>query len=176
MIKPDVLRELVSLITTEPPSETDLSEQYRYPNLACELLTSDLPALNERLASEEILNKLYQFLQNEPPLNPLLSSYFSRTLSILISRKSEQVHDTLTFCLILIWMLVSTEIFSSSELVFLPIYLSTNFRIFESQRRISRIITKTHGYFVDNGSHAQSCYTDRRPRIEAIIMECEFQF
>lgn len=97
LIKPDVLRELVSLITTEPSQDSDLSEQYRYPNLACELLTSDLPALNERLASEEILNRLYQFLQNESPLNPLLSSYFSRTLSILISRKSEQVRVQSTF-------------------------------------------------------------------------------
>ncbi|XP_065210136.1 serine/threonine-protein phosphatase 6 regulatory subunit 3-B [Planococcus citri] len=88
--KPEILGELVDLITLEPSKELDEAEQYKYPNLACELLTSDLPALNERLVSEEILNKLYKFLQNDPPLNPLLSSYFSRTLSILISRKSEQ--------------------------------------------------------------------------------------
>lgn len=81
----------MDLITSEPSKELDESEQYKYPNLACELLTSDLPALNERLVSEDILNKLYKFLENDPPLNPLLSSYFSRTLSILISRKSEQV-------------------------------------------------------------------------------------
>lgn len=91
LLKPEILRELVDLITSEPSKDVDEAEQYKYPNLACELLTSDLPALNERLVSEEILNKLYTFLQNEPPLNPLLSSYFSRTLSILISRKTEQV-------------------------------------------------------------------------------------
>lgn len=79
------------MIITEPNAEIDEAEQYKYPNLACELLTSDLPAMNERLASEEILSKMYCFLQNDPPLNPLLSAYFSRTLSILISRKSEQV-------------------------------------------------------------------------------------
>lgn len=91
LLKPEILHELVDLITSEPSKDIDEAEQYKYPNLACELLTSDIPALNERLVSEEILNKLYNFLQNEPPLNPLLSSYFSRTLSILISRKSEQV-------------------------------------------------------------------------------------
>lgn len=91
LLKPEILHELVSLITTEPSSELEETEQYKYPNLACELLTSDLPAINERLASEDILNQLYSFLENDPPLNPLLSSYFSRTLSILISRKSEQV-------------------------------------------------------------------------------------
>lgn len=35
--------------------------------------------------------KLYGFLQNEPPLNPLLASFFSKVLSILIGRKPEQV-------------------------------------------------------------------------------------
>lgn len=35
--------------------------------------------------------KLYGFLQNEPPLNPLLASFFSKVLSILIGRKPERV-------------------------------------------------------------------------------------
>ncbi|XP_010779606.1 serine/threonine-protein phosphatase 6 regulatory subunit 3-B-like [Notothenia coriiceps] len=39
--------------------------------------------------------KLYSFLQNEPPLNPLLASFFSKVLSILIGRKPEQIVDFL---------------------------------------------------------------------------------
>lgn len=35
--------------------------------------------------------KLYGFLQNQPPLNPLLASFFSKVLSILIGRKPERV-------------------------------------------------------------------------------------
>lgn len=64
----------------------------RYPNISCELLTSDVSQINDRLGEDEkLLMKLYGFLQNEPPLNPLLASFFSKVLSILIGRKPEQV-------------------------------------------------------------------------------------
>lgn len=64
----------------------------RYPNISCELLTSDVGQINDRLGEDEsLLMKLYGFLQNEPPLNPLLASFFSKVLSILIGRKPEQV-------------------------------------------------------------------------------------
>lgn len=64
----------------------------RYPNISCELLTSDVGQINDRLGEDEsLLMKLYSFLQNEPPLNPLLASFFSKVLSILIGRKPEQV-------------------------------------------------------------------------------------
>lgn len=64
----------------------------RYPNISCELLTSDVGQINDRLGEDEnLLIKLYGFLQNEPPLNPLLASFFSKVLSILIGRKPDQV-------------------------------------------------------------------------------------
>lgn len=64
----------------------------RYSNISCELLTSDISQINERLGDDEkLLMKLYGFLQNEPPLNPLLASFFSKVLSILIGRKPERV-------------------------------------------------------------------------------------
>lgn len=64
----------------------------RYSNISCELLTSDINQINERLGEDEkLLMKLYGFLQNEPPLNPLLASFFSKVLSILIGRKPERV-------------------------------------------------------------------------------------
>ena len=65
----------------------------RYPNISCELLTSDVGQINDRLGEDDnLLMKLYGFLQNEPPLNPLLASFFSKVLSILIGRKPEQVN------------------------------------------------------------------------------------
>lgn len=64
----------------------------RYSNISCELLTSDISQINDRLGEDEkLLMKLYGFLQNEPPLNPLLASFFSKVLSILIGRKPERV-------------------------------------------------------------------------------------
>lgn len=51
-----------------------------------------MPQINDRLGGDEtLLNLLYDFLDREPPLNPLLASFFSKTIGNLIARKTEQV-------------------------------------------------------------------------------------
>ncbi|NWX16293.1 PP6R2 phosphatase, partial [Aegotheles bennettii] len=86
------MEELVNLITHEPPVEMDEKVRFKYPNTACELLTSDVPQINDKLGGDEtLLNILYDFLDHEPPLNPLLASFFSKTIGNLIARKTEQV-------------------------------------------------------------------------------------
>lgn len=65
----------------------------RFPNIACELLTSDVALINDKLGGDEsLLEKLYHFLEQEAPLNPLLASFFSKTIGNLIARKTDQVH------------------------------------------------------------------------------------
>lgn len=65
----------------------------RFPNIACELLTSDVSIINDKLAADEsLLEMLYHFLEQDPPLNPLLASFFSKTIGNLIARKTEQVY------------------------------------------------------------------------------------
>lgn len=92
LIKPEVLSELVTLITTEPTEDIPEQERYKHPNIACELLTTDIPSLTENLTKDiSLLSKLYSFLEAEPPLNPLLASFFSRTMGVLVVRKTEQV-------------------------------------------------------------------------------------
>lgn len=87
-----MLSELVTLITTEPAEDIPEEERYKHPNLACELLTTDIPSLTENLAKDtSLLSKLYSFLEADPPLNPLLASFFSRTMGVLVARKTEQV-------------------------------------------------------------------------------------
>ncbi|XP_067001625.1 serine/threonine-protein phosphatase 6 regulatory subunit 3 isoform X2 [Anabrus simplex] len=96
LLRPDVMEELVTLTTVEPSGEVDERSRYKYPNIACELLTCDVPALNERLAGDEaLLGKLYAFLESDSPLNPLLASFFSKTIGVLVARKSEQVLEFL---------------------------------------------------------------------------------
>ncbi|XP_017773648.1 PREDICTED: serine/threonine-protein phosphatase 6 regulatory subunit 3-like isoform X2 [Nicrophorus vespilloides] len=91
LIKPEILEELVTLTTTEPSGETDELNRFKYPNIACELLTCDIPPLNERLAGDKaLLNKLYSFLDSDEPLNPLLSSFFSKIMAVLIAKRPEQ--------------------------------------------------------------------------------------
>ena len=49
--------------------------------------------INDKLgADESLLEVLYHFLEQDPPLNPLLASFFSKTIGNLIARKTEQVH------------------------------------------------------------------------------------
>ncbi|XP_030588390.1 serine/threonine-protein phosphatase 6 regulatory subunit 3 isoform X4 [Archocentrus centrarchus] len=96
LLRPQCMEDLVTYITQEPCTDVEEKVKYKYPNISCELLTSDVSQINDRLGEDEkLLLKLYSFLQNEPPLNPLLASFFSKVLSILIGRKPEQIVDFL---------------------------------------------------------------------------------
>nr|XP_046153178.1 serine/threonine-protein phosphatase 6 regulatory subunit 2-like isoform X6 [Oncorhynchus gorbuscha] len=86
------MTELVNLITTEPPADLEEKSRFKFPNIACELLTSDVSLINDKLGGDEsLLETLYHFLEQELPLNPLLASFFSKTIGNLIARKTEQV-------------------------------------------------------------------------------------
>ncbi|KAG5846081.1 hypothetical protein ANANG_G00145940 [Anguilla anguilla] len=86
------MQELVTLITREPPEDMEEKIRFKYPNIACELLTSDVNHINDKLGGDEsLLETLYGFLEQQPPLNPLLASFFSKTIGNLIARKTEQV-------------------------------------------------------------------------------------
>lgn len=58
LTRPEVMEELVMLTTKEPSPEVEERWRYKYPNVACELLTCDVPMLNEKLAGELISNYL----------------------------------------------------------------------------------------------------------------------
>lgn len=100
------MEELVTLTCIEPPADIDERTRFKYPNIACELLTCDVPALNERLAGDEaLLAKLYMFLDSEPPLNPLLASFFSKIMGVLIAKKTEQVSNMYFYMQSYVWFL-----------------------------------------------------------------------
>ncbi|KAH0946482.1 hypothetical protein HN011_011282 [Eciton burchellii] len=91
LTRPAVMEELVTLTTKEPPKDIEERWRYKYPNVACELLTCDVPTLNEKLAGDEaLLAKLYSFIDTDQPLNPLLASFFSKTIGVLVARKIDQ--------------------------------------------------------------------------------------
>ncbi|XP_063987263.1 serine/threonine-protein phosphatase 6 regulatory subunit 3 isoform X2 [Diachasmimorpha longicaudata] len=91
LTKPEIMEELVTLTTKEPSSDIEERWRYKYPNIACELLTCNVPTLTEKLAgSESLLIKLYTFIDTDKPLNPLLASFFSKIIGVLLIRKSDQ--------------------------------------------------------------------------------------
>ncbi|XP_013417752.1 serine/threonine-protein phosphatase 6 regulatory subunit 3 isoform X2 [Lingula anatina] len=96
LIRPEVMEEMVNLVTTEPDESLEDKVKYKYPNTACELLTSDVAQITERLVADEaLLAKIYGFLEAEGPLNPLLASFFSKIMGLLINKKSEFMLDYL---------------------------------------------------------------------------------
>lgn len=91
LTRAEVLDELVCLVVNEPALEGEVQMRFKYANLAAELLTADVPAIIDKLvASSNLLDILYRFLENRKPLNPLLASFFSKVLGMLVQRRSEQ--------------------------------------------------------------------------------------
>ncbi|XP_036288404.1 serine/threonine-protein phosphatase 6 regulatory subunit 1 isoform X5 [Pipistrellus kuhlii] len=92
LLRPPHLQAMVAWVTQEPPASGEERLRYKYPNVACEILTSDVPQINDALgADESLLNRLYGFLQSSGCLNPLLASFFSKVMGILINRKTDQL-------------------------------------------------------------------------------------
>uniref|UniRef100_A0A2K5TWX7 Protein phosphatase 6 regulatory subunit 1 n=1 Tax=Macaca fascicularis TaxID=9541 RepID=A0A2K5TWX7_MACFA len=92
LLQPPHLQAMVAWVTQEPPASGEERLRYKYPSVACEILTSDVPQINDALgADESLLNRLYGFLQSTGSLNPLLASFFSKVMGILINRKTDQL-------------------------------------------------------------------------------------
>lgn len=92
LVQPQHMEELVTCITQEPTSDTDEKLRYKYASVSCEILTADVSQINDSLGEDEsLLKQLYSFLQNDEDLNPLLASFFSKVMGILINRKTEQI-------------------------------------------------------------------------------------
>ena len=91
-MKSEVLHELLSLVTKEPSTEYPDSVRFKYNNIASELFSCDVSAINDAIvADESLLIELCEFIYNEPPLNPLMASFFSKTMAVLVGRKTDKV-------------------------------------------------------------------------------------
>lgn len=91
----EIIEQLVDFIIKEPPTDVADAVRFKYSNIACEILTTNKSALSTLLIEHQyLLQKLYAFLEQKPPLNPLLASFFSKTFGMLISKKAEQVSQT----------------------------------------------------------------------------------
>jgi len=65
----------------------------RYPNIACDLITSDVNEITEMLVTtESLLNSVYTFLESDDDLNPLQASFFSKVMGLVITRRSHMVN------------------------------------------------------------------------------------
>jgi len=91
LTKQEILSELLDLILQEPSQDLEEKLRFKLPNIASEVITCDVPQINEKLSSDTtLLDKMYAFLEGTPPLNPLLTSFFSKAFGVLITRRPEQ--------------------------------------------------------------------------------------
>lgn len=97
LTRQDNIEELVSLVTSEPLDDLDETERFKHPNTACNILTSGAGALMDKLIGEApLLDKLFEFMQNERPLNSLLASFFSRVVVELFGKKPSHMLEYVT--------------------------------------------------------------------------------
>ena len=82
---------LLSNVLKVSDGHIDEKTCFKNSTISCELLTCDIPAVNDAFFENNLIDKLYSFLQNDAPLNPLLASYFAKIIGSLILRKTDQV-------------------------------------------------------------------------------------
>jgi len=89
--KPEILSELISLITTEPPADVDEVTRFKLPHVASEIMMCEVPQISSAICQDEtLLEKLFSFMESESTLNPLLASFFTKAVGNILTRKSEQ--------------------------------------------------------------------------------------
>jgi hypothetical protein len=91
LVQQNIMNELIEQIIKCP---TD--DNFHNAQVASELLSGDFQRIQEALLEKEHLDLLYSFLfsnstDNQSILNPILASYFSRILTTLIIRKSNEL-------------------------------------------------------------------------------------
>ncbi len=85
---------LISLSSPLPPYPSQL--MYRYPHLACEVLTCGVMSIVEQLVTTpSLLDMLWAFLDTTEPLNPLLASFISKVLGMLLEKQQSVVSKLL---------------------------------------------------------------------------------
>ena len=83
------MNQLVNFVTTEPSDELDEKERYKFANVACELLTSNVDLINDALLYPVLLDNFCLFLEKNATLNPLLASFVSKILTLLTQKRTE---------------------------------------------------------------------------------------
>ena len=75
--------------------ETADKARQKYAYVACEVLSSETWSIIEALMeNREYLTKFWDFLRQEPPLDPIAAGYFTKINETLLDKKTE---DTLDF-------------------------------------------------------------------------------
>jgi len=88
LLRADTLAKLLFYLTTDPPQESPNKQRQKYPYLACEILCLEVWDICEAIYdNSHLLDQLWAFLEQQPPLSPLTGSYICRVAGVLLQRK-----------------------------------------------------------------------------------------
>jgi len=67
------------------------NKKFKYPFLSCEILAAEVWSICDGLCQhQDLMDELFGFLERDPPLNPLLTSYSCRVVGVLLQKKSTE--------------------------------------------------------------------------------------
>ena len=99
LCRDDNLDQIVALVVEEPSAELPECSRYRHAQIASSLFgveqSSAMGLADEVACSDALLDRMWKFLDQEPPLNSLLASFFSRAMHCILQRKADLVIDYL---------------------------------------------------------------------------------
>ncbi|GAB2214036.1 hypothetical protein Droror1_Dr00018368 [Drosera rotundifolia] len=84
------VEQLVRYIVEEGVEEdAEMKRTFKYPLVSCEIFTCEVDIILKTLVEdEELMNLLFSYLEPNRPHSTLLSGYFSKVVSCLLSRKT----------------------------------------------------------------------------------------
>ena len=92
LLRVDTLDKLLFYLTNDPPENAPSKQRQKYPYLACEILCLEVWDICDAIYDNaNLLDRLWGFLDLEPPLSPLTSSYICRVAAVLLQRKVSEV-------------------------------------------------------------------------------------
>lgn len=90
------MHQLIGYIISEPENDSDEKTKFYRSYISCELLSSDTSIITDTLANDSILiSQLWSFVRTREEINPLLASFFSKVVQILLNRRPNLVLEYL---------------------------------------------------------------------------------
>ena len=79
----------MSYMIDPPPPDADAQREFKYPYLACEIFCCEIDAVFQTLVDDDcaLFARVMSFLDPPGPLNPMLASYFSKTVGCVVARR-----------------------------------------------------------------------------------------
>ena len=86
------MHQLVDYIILEPSEDEDEKTRFYRAYVCCELLSSDTCIITDTIANDlTLMSKLWSFVRTREEINPLLASFFSKVIQLLLNRRPNTI-------------------------------------------------------------------------------------